>query len=59
MPIPMRPPDPKDDVILAAVVAGEAEFVMSGDKPGIPVLREVWSIPTALRAKHCKLRLLL
>ena len=45
MPVPRRSPDPKDDVILAAAVAGEAELVVSGDKPGILALREVQGIP--------------
>ena len=45
MPIPRRSPDPKDDAILAAAVAGEAELVVSGDKPGILALREVEGIP--------------
>ena len=45
MPIPRRSPDPKDDAILAAVVAGDAELVVSGDKPGILALREVEGIP--------------
>ena len=45
MPVPRRSPDPKDDAILAAAVAGEAELVVSGDKPGILALREVEGIP--------------
>ena len=45
MPIPRRSPDPKDDAILAAAVAGEAKLVVSGDKPGILALREVQGIP--------------
>lgn len=45
MPIPRRSPDPKDDAILAAAVAGEAELVVSGDKPGMLALRAVQGIP--------------
>lgn len=45
MPVPRRSPDPKDDAILAAAVAGEAKLVVSGDKPGILALREVQGIP--------------
>ena len=45
MPIPRRSPDPKDDAILATAVAGEAELVVSGDKPDILALRDVEGIP--------------
>ena len=45
MPIPRRSPDPKDDAILAEAVAGEAELVVSGDKPGMLALGEVQRIP--------------
>ena len=45
MPIPRRSPDPKDEAILAAAVAGEAKLVVSGDKPGILAIREVEGIP--------------
>ena len=45
MPVPRRSPDPKDDAILAAAVAGEAKLVVSGDKPGILALREIDGIP--------------
>ena len=45
MPVPSRSPDPKDDAILSAAVAGEAELVISGDKPGFLALREVEGIP--------------
>ncbi len=45
MPIPKRSPDPKDDAILAAAVAGQAELVVSGDKPGLLALRQVEGIP--------------
>ena len=58
MPIPRRSPDPKDDAILAAAVAGEAELVVSGDKPGMLALQEVQGIPIRTRAKRCKSRLL-
>lgn len=33
--------DPADNVILATAVAGKADLVVSGDKPGVLVLREV------------------
>jgi len=45
MAIPRRSSDPKDDAILAAAVAGGAELVVSGDKPGVLALREVQGIP--------------
>ena len=45
MPVPRRSPDPKDDAILAAAVAGGAKLVVSGDKPGILALREIQGIP--------------
>jgi len=45
MPVQRRSPDPKDDAILAAAIAGEAELEVSGDKPGILALREVQGIP--------------
>ena len=45
MPVPRRSPDPKDDAILAAAVAGEADLVVSGDKPGLLALQEVGGIP--------------
>lgn len=45
MAVPSRSPDPKDDAILAAAIAGEAELVISGDKPGFLALREVEGIP--------------
>ena len=45
MPIPKRSPDPKDDAILAAAVAGQAELVVSGDKPGLLALGQVEGIP--------------
>ena len=45
MPIPRRSPDRKDDAILAAAVAGEAELVVSGDKRDVLALREVEGIP--------------
>ena len=45
LPIPRRSPDPKDDAILAAAVTGEAELVVSGDRPGILALREGEGIP--------------
>ena len=45
MQVPRRSPDPKDDTILAAAVAGEAKLVVSGDKPGLLALRDVQGIP--------------
>ena len=57
MPIPRRSPDPKDDAILATAVAGEAELVVSGDKPGILALGEVEGIP--IRAPREALQVLL
>ena len=45
MPVPSRSPDPRDDATLAAAIAGEAELVISGDKPGFLSLREVEGIP--------------
>ena len=32
MPIPSRSPDPKDDMILATAVAGQAALLVTGDK---------------------------
>lgn len=45
MPVPRLSPDPKDDAILASAVAGGAELVVSGDKPGMLALGEVQGIP--------------
>ena len=39
-------PDPKDDPILAAAVAGKADLIVSGDKKHILALGEVHGIPT-------------
>ena len=39
-------PDPKDDPILAAAVAGKADLIVSGDKQHILALGEVHGIPT-------------
>ena len=38
-------PDPDDNVILASVVAGAADAVVSGDKSGMLALRAVEGIP--------------
>ena len=38
-------PDPKDDPILAAAVAGAAELVVSGDKSDMLALGDVEGIP--------------
>ena len=35
VPITKRSPDPKDDPILAAALAGKAELIVSGDKRGM------------------------
>ena len=39
-------PDPKDNPILAAAIAGKADLIVSGDKKHILALREVQGIPT-------------
>ena len=57
MPIPRRSPDPKDDAILAAAVAGEAKLVVSGDMPGILALREVEGIPIRTPREALKIAL--
>lgn len=44
-PIPRRSPGPKADAIFATAVAGEAELLVSGDKPEILALGEVEGIP--------------
>ena len=41
VPVPRRSPDPKDDAILAAAVAGRAALVVSGDKDGMLALGDV------------------
>lgn len=38
-------PDPADDAILAAAVAGKADFVVSGDKADLLALQEIEGIP--------------
>ena len=38
-------PDPKDNPILAAAVAGKAELIVSGDKKHMLALRDVEGIP--------------
>ncbi len=45
MPTPRRSPDPKDDAISVAAVAGEANFVVSGDGGDAAVFRETEGIP--------------
>ena len=45
VPVARRSPDPKDDAILAAVVAGEAERVVSGDRKDMLALGHVEGIP--------------
>ncbi len=41
MPVPRRSPDPKDDVILATAVAGQAVLLVTGDKRDILSLGRV------------------
>lgn len=38
-------PDPDDNVILATAIAGDADYLVSGDKKGLLLLGEVESIP--------------
>ncbi len=45
VPVTRRSPDPKDDPILAAAVAGGAELVVSGDRSDMLALGEVEGIP--------------
>ncbi|WP_428099658.1 putative toxin-antitoxin system toxin component, PIN family [Candidatus Rariloculus sp.] len=45
MPVPKRSPDPKDDVILATAVAGQAALLVTGDKRDILALGTVEGIP--------------
>ena len=45
VPVTRRSPDPKDDPILAAAVAGDAELVVSGDKSDMLALGHVEGIP--------------
>ena len=45
VPVPRRSPDPKDDAILAAAVAGRAALVVSGDKDDMLALGDVEGIP--------------
>lgn len=45
IPVVARSPDPKDDPILAAAVAGQADLVVSGDKPDMLALGHVEGIP--------------
>ena len=44
-----RSPDPKDDPILAAAVAGAAELVVSGDKSDMLALGDVEGIRSSAR----------
>ena len=39
-------PDPKDNTILAAAIAGKADLIVSGDKKHMLALGEVHGIPT-------------
>ena len=45
MPIPKRSPDPKDDIILATAVTGQAALLVTGDKRHILALGTVEGIP--------------
>ena len=45
VPVTRRSPDPKDDPILAAAVAGDAGLVVSGDKSDMLALGDVEGIP--------------
>ena len=45
VPVTKRSPDPKDDPILAAAVAGDAELVVSGDRTDMLALVHVEGIP--------------
>ena len=45
MQVPKRSPDPKDDVILATAVAGQAALLVTGDKRDILALGTVEDIP--------------
>lgn len=45
VPVTRRSPDPDDDPILAAAVAGDAELVVSGDRSDMLALGHVEDIP--------------
>ena len=45
MPVSKRSPDPKDDIILATAVAGQAALLVTGDKRHILALGTVEGIP--------------
>ena len=45
MPVPKRSPDPKDDVILATAVTGQAALLVTGDKRDVLALGSVEGIP--------------
>ncbi len=45
VPVTRRSPDPKDDPILAAAVAGEVNLVVSGDRDDMLALGDVDGIP--------------
>lgn len=38
-------PDPDDNIILATAIAGEADYLVSGDKQGLLLLKNVEGIP--------------
>ena len=45
MPIPKHSPDPKDDVILATAIAGQAALLVTGDKRHLLALGTIEGIP--------------
>ena len=44
MPVPSRSPDPKDDIILATAVTGDADLLVTGDKRDILSLGRVENV---------------
>ena len=57
IPVTRRSPDPNDDAILAAAVAGDAELVVSGDKNDMLALGHVEGIP--IRSARAALEIVL
>ncbi len=45
MDVSQRSPDPKDDMILATAIAGQAELLVTGDKRDLLALQTVEGIP--------------
>ena len=58
MPVPKRSPDPKDDLILATAVAGQAALLATGDKRDILALGTVEGRVDSLLSLSCWLLLL-